>query len=157
MTTTEQVQPTASMPTSRKVLCVVYALIAVLALVLNWSQTVAYTHSGVAAFLDHFWHDARVNASSRNMTADVLMLGFSVAIFMVVEARKHGVRFVWLYIFGGFFVAISVTVPLFLIAREVRIGAAEAPRLRPFDMVLMALSGAGVVALTIWVDMGGMT
>jgi len=84
------------MPTFRKVLCVVYALIAVVALVLNWSQTVAYTHSGLAAFLDNFWHDARVNASSRNMTADVLMLGLSVAILMVVEARKYGVRFVWL-------------------------------------------------------------
>ncbi len=145
------------MPTSRKLLCIVYAHVAVVALVLNWSQTVAYTHSGLAAFLDNFWHDARFNASSRNMTADVLMLGLSVAILMVVEARKYGVRFVWLYIVGGFFVAISVTVPLFLIAREIRIGTAEHPRLRPFDVVLLAVSGAGVLALTIWVDMGGIT
>ncbi|OBF51978.1 hypothetical protein A5756_18625 [Mycobacterium sp. 852002-53434_SCH5985345] len=153
MTTTEQVQP-ASIPTSRKVLCAVYALIAVLALVATWSQTVAYTHSGLAAFFDNFWHDTRVNASSRNLTADALMLGMSVAILMVVEARKYGVRFVWLYIVGGFFVAISVTVPLFLIAREIRIGAAEPPRLRPFDVILLAVAGAGVLALTFWVDMG---
>ncbi|MGA8250579.1 MAG: DUF2834 domain-containing protein [Mycobacterium sp.] len=145
MTTTEQVQP-ASMPISRKVLCVVYALIAVVALVATWSQTVAYTHNGFAAFFDNFWHDARVNASSRNITADVLMLGMSLAILMVVEARKYGVRFVWLYILGMFFVAISVTVPLFLIAREIRIGAAETPRLRPFDVILLAVSGAGVLA-----------
>jgi Protein of unknown function DUF2834 len=147
------VQP-ASMPVSRRVLCAVYAVIALVALVSTWSQTVAYTHSGVFAFFDNFWNDTRVNAASRNITADALMLGMSVAILMVVEARKHGVRFVWLYIVGGFFVAISVTVPLFLIAREIRIGAAEAPHLRLFDVILLAVSGAGVLALTIWVDMG---
>jgi hypothetical protein len=153
MTTTEEIQP-ASMPLARKVLCAVYALIAVVALVATWSQTVAYTHSGLVAFFDNFWHDTRVNAASRNITADVLIFGMSVAILMVVEARKYGVRFVWLYIVGGFFVAISVTVPLFLIAREIRIGIAEPPRLRPFDVILLVMSGAGVLVLTFWVDMG---
>ncbi len=61
------------MPLARKVLCAVYALIAVVALVATWSQTFAYTHSGLVAFFDNFWHDARVNASSRNITADALM------------------------------------------------------------------------------------
>ncbi|MEZ0353345.1 DUF2834 domain-containing protein [Mycobacterium sp. pR1184] len=152
MTPTETVQP-ASMPLARKVLCAVYALIALLALVATWSQTVAYTHSG-AAFFGTFWQDTKVNGASRNITADVLMLSVSVVILMVVEARKYGVRYVWLYIVGGFFVAISVTVPLFLIAREIRIGAAESPRLRPFDVVLLAVSVAGALALTTWVDMG---
>lgn len=153
MTTTETVQP-ASMPLARKVLCAVYALIALLALIATWSQTVAYTHSGLAAFFYNFWHDTKVNAASRNITADVLMLSMSVVILMVVEARKYGVRFVWLYVVGGFFVAISVTVPLFLIAREIRIGAAEPPRVRLFDVILLVVSGAGALALTAWVDMG---
>ena len=113
------------MPLARKVLCAVYALIAVLALVATWSQTVAYTHSGLVEFFGNFWNDTRANAASRNLTADALMLSISVVILMVVEARKYGVRFVWLYVVGGFFVAISVMVPLFLIAREIRIGAAE--------------------------------
>jgi hypothetical protein len=153
MTSTEQVQP-ASMPTFRRVLCVVYALIAVVALVATWSQTVAYTHRGLAAFFDNFWHDARVNASSRNITADILMLGLSVAILMVIEARKYGVRFVWLYIVGGFFIAVSVTFPLFLIAREIRIGAAESPRLRGIDVILLAMLAAGLAGLTFWIDVG---
>jgi hypothetical protein len=153
MTSTEQVQPAASMPLARKVLCAVYALIALLALVATWSQTVAYTHSG-AAFFGTFWDDTKVNAASRNITADALMLSISVVILMVVEARKYGVRFVWLYVVGGVLVAISVTVPLFLIAREIRIGATEPPRLRPFDVILLAVSSAGALALTTWVDMG---
>jgi Mn2+/Fe2+ NRAMP family transporter len=152
MTTTETIQP-ASMPLARKVLCAIYALIALLALVATWSQTIAYTHSG-AAFFGTFWNDTKVNAASRNITADALMLSMSVVILIVVEARKYGVRFVWLYVVGGVFVAISVTVPLFLIAREMRIGAAEPPRLRPFDVVLLVVSGAGALALTTWVDIG---
>ncbi|MFV1502474.1 hypothetical protein PJK45_14750 [Mycobacterium kansasii] len=68
MTSTERVQSAASMPAFRKVLCAVYALIAVVAFVATWSQTVAYTHNGIVAFFDNFWHDARVNASSRNIT-----------------------------------------------------------------------------------------
>jgi hypothetical protein len=51
---------------------------------------------------------------------------------MVIEARKHGVRFVWAYIVGGLAIAISVTFPLFLIA-------------------VLAVAAAG---MTIWVDMG---
>ena len=39
---------------------------------------------------------------------------------MVVEARRVGVSLVWLYIIGGFLIAISVTFPLFMIAREMR-------------------------------------
>jgi Mn2+/Fe2+ NRAMP family transporter len=150
--TTETIEA-ASMPLARKVLCGVYALIALLALVATWSQTIAYTHSG-AAFFGTFWQDTRVNAASRNISADALMLSMSVVILMVVEARKYRMRLVWLYILGGVFIAISVTVPLFLLAREIRIGAAEPPRLRPLDVILLIVSGAGALALTTWVDMG---
>jgi hypothetical protein len=153
MTTTDQVQP-ALMATSRKVLCAVYALIAVAALIATWSQTVAYLHGSPADFFVNFWHDAKVTASARNITADILMFGLSASVLMVIEARKHGVRFVWLYILGGFFIAVSVTFPLFLIAREMRIGASDPPRLHAIDAVLLAVLAAGVAGLTIWVDMG---
>ena len=142
------------MPTSRKVLCAVYAVIAVAALIATWSQTVAYIHSSPADFFVNFWHDAKVTASSRNITADILMFGLSAAVLMVIEARKYGVRFVWLYILGGFFIAVSVTFPLFLIAREVRIGASEPPRLHAIDAVLLAVLAAGLTCLTVWVDLG---
>ena len=59
-----------------------------------------------------------------------------------------------LYVIGGVFIAISVVVPLFLIAREIRMGATESPRLRPFDVILLAIATAGALALTIWVDIG---
>jgi hypothetical protein len=73
---------------------------------------------------------------------------------MVVEARKHGVKFVWLYILGGFAIAISVAFPLFLIAREMRIGRTEETRLGAVDTVLLGVFAVVAAGLTIWVDMG---
>ena len=83
------------------------------------------------------------------------MLFFLAAgIFMVVEARKHGVRFVWAYIAGGLTIAISVTFPLFLIARELRVGRTEATRLGAVDTALLTVFAVVAAGLTIWVDAG---
>jgi hypothetical protein len=59
---------------------------------------------------------------------------------------------VWLYIAGGFAIAISVAFPLFLIARELRIGASGAPRLRTTDVILLAVVGLFLAGQTIWID-----
>lgn len=140
------------MPTCRKFVCVSYALIAAVALFLTWSQTVAYTHGSAFDFLQGFWTDTKATASSRNITADALMLGGALAIFMVIEARKYGIKFVWLYLVGSVFIAVSVMFPLFMIARERRMAAADAPRMTAVDAALLALLCVGVTALSAWVD-----
>ena len=97
-------------------LCLVYGVIAGLALFGTWSQNVHYLQ-GLAAFL----YDAKANPAARSVTIDVILIAVSASFFMVWEARKLGIRFVWVYVFFGVTVAISVTFPLFLIAREFRI------------------------------------
>jgi Terpene cyclase DEP1 len=87
---------------------------------------------------------------SQSVTASVL----AATILMAIEARKHGVKFVWLYIAGGFAIAISVTFPLFLIARELRLGTSDAPRLHTTDTILLAVVAVLAAGLTIWVDVG---
>lgn len=82
------------------------------------------------------------------------MLALSAVILMVTEARKHNVRFVWLYVVGSFFIAVSVMFPLFLIAREFRMGGSDVPRLRMTDTILLVVVAALTVAQTIWIDMG---
>ena len=67
------------------------------------------------------------------------------------EGRKYNVRFVWAYIAGSF-VAVSVAIPLFLIARERRAGASEQPVLGKADTVALAVVGCGLTALSIWID-----
>ena len=69
----------------------------------------------------------------------------------LIEARRLGVRFVWLYILFGFLIAISVTFPLFMIAREMRLArtpdASAAWRLTASDMIGLALVTAAVLWL----------
>lgn len=107
-----------------------------------------------ARFLLNFMNDSKVTPSSRSLTVDILLFFLAAMILMVIEARKHGVKYVWLYIAGGFAIAISVTFPLFLIARELRMGTSDAPRLHTTDTILLAVFGVLIAGLTIWVDVG---
>jgi hypothetical protein len=140
------------MPTSRKVLCAVYGAIAVAALIATWSNGGPYVHS-VTDFLVNFWRDTKVTSASRFITADILMFALAAAVLMVVEARRRNVRFVWAYIVGAFFIAVSVTFPLFLIARELRMGASDGPRLHAVDTILLAVLAVALGGLTVWVDL----
>jgi hypothetical protein len=150
MTTTE---PATALPTSSKVLCAVYAVIAAVALIATWSQNAAY-FDDPGGFLLDFLNDSKVTPASRSLSADIVLFFLSAGILMVIEARKHGVKYVWAYIAGGFAIAISVTFPLFLIARELRIGRSQTTRLGAADLVLLALLAVVAVGMTIWVDMG---
>ena len=138
MTTTDQADQAPSIPTSRKVLCIVYGAIAVAALIATWSQNLAYFDKP-ARFLLDFLNDSKVTPASRSLTVDILLFALAATILMVIEARKHGVKFVWLYIAGAFAIAISVAFPLFLIARELHMGTSDAPRLRTTDTILLAV------------------
>src|SRR5690242_9389219 len=131
MTTADQADQTSSIPASRKVLCVIYGAIAVAALIATWTQNVAY-FDDPARFVPDFLNDLKVTPASRSGTADILLLTLAVVILMVIEARKYDVKFVWLYVAGAFAIAIAVAFPLFLIARELRMGASD-PRLRTMD------------------------
>jgi hypothetical protein len=146
-------QAASALPTSSKIVCAVYGAIAIAALIATWSQNAAY-FDNPGGFLLDFLNDFRVTPASRSLTVDIVLFFFAAAILMVVEARKHGVKFVWAYIAGGFAIAISVAFPLFLIARELRVGRTETTRLGAVDTVLLAVFAVVAVGLTIWVDMG---
>ena len=76
----------------------------------------------------------------------------AVAILMVIEARRLGVKFVWAYILGGFLIAISMTFPLFLLARELRLEKTDATQLRSVDSILLGVLAGFTLAFTVWVD-----
>jgi hypothetical protein len=149
--TTSQAQ--SALPTSSKVLCAVYGVIAAAALIATWSQNAAYFNDP-GGFPVDFFNDSKVTPASRSLTVDIVLFFLAAGILMVVEARKHGVKYVWAYIAGGFAIAISVTFPLFLIARELRVGRTESSRLGAADTVLLGLFAVVAAGVTIWVDMG---
>jgi hypothetical protein len=138
------------MPTSRKLLCTVYAAIAVVALVATWSQNILFFRDGGS--LMGFWEATKTNPASRSVTVDIALLLLAVAILMVIEARRVGVRFVWAYILGGFLIAISVAFPLFLLARELRLERSDATQLRSADSALLGVLAGFTLAFTVWVD-----
>ena len=139
----------ASLPASSKVLCGCYAAIALVALVATWSQNIAYL--GVPGTLFAFFQDLTVTPASRSFSADLMLVFLAAAILMAVEARKHSIRFVWWYIIAGLVIAISVTFPLFLIARELKIAGTSPSELRSADAVLLASLAAGTVAVMLWI------
>ena len=127
----------------------IYAIIAIVALYGTWSQNLAYGPT-----LEGFLPDAKANPAARSVTIDIFMMALCASFLMVYEARRLGIRFVWAYIFFGLTVAISFTFPLFLIARELRVGRTETTRLGAVDTVLLAVFAVVAAGLTIWVDMG---
>lgn len=141
------------MPTARRVLCVVYGAIAVIAAIATWTQVGPYSDSLKSVFVT-FWEDTRVNGAARFVAVDVLLLGLAVSVLFVVEARRLGIRFVWAYLIGGVLIGISVTAPLFLLARELKLGATPVPRVKPVDVVLLAVFAVAIVGLVYYIDFG---
>jgi len=133
------------MTRTAKLLCVFYAAVALLALYGTWSQNLAYFGPGAAGGAS-FLPDLKVNPASRSISIDIAFFFLAAAVLMVREARRIGIRFVWAYILMGFAVAISVSFPLFLLARELRMASA-APAANP-SQAIVALDLAGLVAMS---------
>ena len=95
---------------------------------------------------------SRTSTPSRSITVDLFFLGLAVLVWMVLEARRLGMRFVWLYLVFGMLIAISVTVPIFLINRERKLAMREpdspAGTLSPLDIAGLALVTAAIAVYT---------
>ena len=128
------------MTSNRRILCGVYAAIAVVALVATWSQNLASMDG--SSFPMGFLHDLKANAATRSITVDIVLFFLAAAIFMVFEARRLGIPYVWAYIIGGMLIAISVTFPLFLIARERTLAIGDQARPATGDVIGLAVVGA---------------
>jgi hypothetical protein len=149
MTTADQANHASSIPASRKVLCAIYGAIAAAALIATWGPNLAYMPD---RFISEFMNDLTVTPASRSYAGDLLLLALAVVVFMVIEAKKRGIKFVWFYIVGGFATAIGFTFPLFLIARELHMGDSDASHLRAKDMIALAVIAALIAGHTVWIN-----
>ena len=142
------------MSTTSRILCVIYALIAVAALYGTWSQNLLYTGQpgGIGA---HFLNDLRVNPASRSISIDVSWIVASASLLMVTEARRIGMRLPWIYVILSFAIAVSVMVPLFLLSREFRLASDKPVKVpsqivKALDVVGMVIVMAIVAYLVVW-------
>ncbi|KAF7773895.1 hypothetical protein PCIT_a0236 [Pseudoalteromonas citrea] len=60
----------------------------------------------------------KVNKLSLFAWLDVLISGVTLLLFIVVDAKRHGVRYYLVAIAGLFFVGVSFALPLYLYLRE---------------------------------------
>jgi hypothetical protein len=136
-----------------KVLVAVYLLTAFLALLMSWAHLPAYFGSGFADANIQFWNDALFNANpaGKFLAVDVLFLAFACNVWMFIEARRIGVKYVYVYVIAGIVIAISVAFPLFMAARELRLVATDKHftgyKIKTVDVItLVALFLIGVFA-----------
>jgi len=140
------------MSISRNAICVLYALIGLVALVGTWGNNVHYLNLGILGANVHFWQETFVNPASRSITIDILFFSLAAIVWMLLEARHLSMRGVWVYVLIGVFVAISAAFPAFLIHRErvlaTRDGSASAGSLRAMDVLGLVVLGIPMVAYT---------
>jgi hypothetical protein len=139
------------MSRARQLLCVFYGLIALTALVMTWSQNLLYFQGPNPTGFGQYLLDLKVNGAARSFTVDIGLFLLAATSLMAIEARKVGMKFVWIYVIFGFLIAISVTFPLFLIAREIRLarngGAAATVDLQSSDIAGLAITTAIVLGM----------
>lgn len=135
---------------SRQVLCLVYAVIAGLALVGTWGNNIQYLNLGFVGANLRFWQDTFANPASRSITVDLFFLMLAATVWMLLEARKLSMKGAWLYVLFAMLIAVSVTFPIFMIHRErtlaARDGSAQGGTLSTWDLI-----GLGALALVMLV------
>lgn len=134
------------MSRTSRALCVFYGLVALTALVMTWSQNLLYFTGPDPAGFGAYVLDLKASGAARSFTVDIGLYLLAGTGLMVTEARRLGVRFVWLYVLLGFAIAISVTFPLFLIARELRLAK---PETTPSAVKFTVTDIAGIAITTV--------
>lgn len=117
----------ADLPTRDRALVGVYVAAALAALVATQWALIEHFRGG--GDLSSFLTDPFVNPAATFLTLDALIVAFAALVFMIVEGRRLGMRWLWVYVVLVFAVAVSVAFPLFLAARHLTVarrGAANA-------------------------------
>lgn len=107
--------------TAAKVECLAYAVIAAVALVGTQWALIEGIQAAEGSFAKEAWADLTANPTVVFAAIDLLMVFLAAMIFMVVEGRRVGIRWWWLYPVLSVGIGISFGFPLFLLARRLRL------------------------------------
>lgn len=108
-----------------RALCVCYALFTAAGFVLmGWlavAFVVAHRAGGITGVAGDFVREALSNPATVFVYTDLTLAWIALAVFMVVESRRLGMRHVWAYIVGAPLLALAVSFPAFMYVRQRRI------------------------------------
>ncbi len=103
-------------------LMAVYGAFAAAGAVVPWYFNVQHMRESGELLTPRAWLAAGfVSPLAGSITSDFLIGSVPVLVWMVVEARRLGMRHRWVYVVTTFLVAFALTCPLFLLLREVRL------------------------------------
>lgn len=96
----------------------VYLAVAAIGLVgTAWFNVRSILGPGEQAFFAAWF----ANPSVSSLAWDLLAVASAASIFIVLEGRRLGIRWYWLYVVASFVTAVGFTFPLFLAVRERRL------------------------------------
>jgi hypothetical protein len=98
---------------------VVYLVLAAIGLAGTWTFNIA----AIVAGRDYLGDWVGSGPAVASLVVDVLVAAVAAAVFMVVEARRLGMRRVWIYLLLIPVVALAFALPLFLAMRERHLAA----------------------------------
>jgi len=104
-----------------KILIGIYGLFSLGALVLCLRENFNYMDGDLGQGLLSFIKDCFVTHASSSITIDIIFFTAAAFIFMYREAKRLQIPYLWVYYFFAMTIAVSVTFPLFLISREVKL------------------------------------
>jgi len=111
-----------------KTLFWVYLVISAVGLITAW------VFNGIAVMNGESYTDAWFgSAVDWVLSADLTVVAIAVVVFMITEARRLGMKRVWLYILLSGITAMAFTFPLFLAMRERKLAESEALELKTSD------------------------
>ncbi|MBK8254303.1 MAG: DUF2834 domain-containing protein [Polyangiaceae bacterium] len=95
----------------------VYAVLAVIGAVGPWYFNVQWMALGNTSLFS-FLSGVFANPASSSIGVDIVVGATAVNLWMVHEAKRIGMKHVWVYIVVTFFVAFACAAPLFMLMRE---------------------------------------
>lgn len=105
-------------------LMVFYGVFAAAGAVIPWYFNIRHMRESGELLTPQAWFAGGfVSPLTGSITSDFLIGTIPVLVWMVVEARRLGMRHLWFYVVTTFLVAFAFACPLFLLVREVRLRA----------------------------------
>jgi hypothetical protein len=95
----------------------VYLALAIVGLIGTWTWNIQAIVQGE----DFIGEWISNSASVSSLTTDLLVVFLAGSVWIIVEARRLGMRAGWAYVLGGLLTAFAFTFPLFLAMRERRL------------------------------------